>query len=130
MVTDQKPGTKSDAKRLSHVSIFGPSPLLAGEDAAAYDELLLHVTTSVRPSDILDEIWVRDIVDLGNSPLAPAQNVSDSRRDTALSEDERRLVMQTKILSGWISLWRNGAQKLSAITGCSKISGIRRKNIR
>jgi hypothetical protein len=60
MVTD----TKSDAKRLSHVSIFGPPPLLEGEDAATYDELLLQVTTSVRSSDILEEIWVRDIIDL------------------------------------------------------------------
>jgi hypothetical protein len=43
---------------------FGPAPLIEGEDAGAYDELLLRVSAAVRPADIFEEIWVRDIVDL------------------------------------------------------------------
>ena len=43
---------------------FGPAPLIEGEDAGAYDELLVRVSTAVRPADIFEEIWVRDIVDL------------------------------------------------------------------
>lgn len=43
---------------------FGPAPLLEGEDAGSYDELLLRVSAAVRPADIFEEIWVRDIVDL------------------------------------------------------------------
>jgi hypothetical protein len=43
---------------------FGPAPLAEGEDAAAYDELLLRISSGVRPADILEEIWVRDVVDL------------------------------------------------------------------
>ena len=43
---------------------FGPAPLAEGEDAAAYDELLLRISSAVRPADIFEEIWVRDIVDL------------------------------------------------------------------
>jgi hypothetical protein len=43
---------------------FGPAPLTEGEDAAAYDELLLRISAAVRPHDIFEEIWVRDIVDL------------------------------------------------------------------
>jgi hypothetical protein len=43
---------------------FGPAPLIEGEDAGAYDELLLRVSGAVRPADIFEEIWVRDIVDL------------------------------------------------------------------
>jgi hypothetical protein len=34
------------------------------EDTAAYDELLLRISTAVKPIDILDEICVRDYVDL------------------------------------------------------------------
>jgi hypothetical protein len=45
-------------------SFFGPAPLLDGEDSAAYDELLARVSGAVKPSDILEEIWVRDVVDL------------------------------------------------------------------
>jgi hypothetical protein len=43
---------------------FGPAPLIEGEDAGAYDELLLRISAAVRPHDIFEEIWVRDIVDL------------------------------------------------------------------
>jgi hypothetical protein len=46
------------------LDLFGPPPLLEGEDAAAYDELLLRVSAAVKPVDILEDIWVRDIVDL------------------------------------------------------------------
>src|SRR5262245_165854 len=51
-------------KPTPRLDLFGPPPLLEGEDAAAYDELLLRVSTAVKPVDILEDIWVRDIVDL------------------------------------------------------------------
>jgi hypothetical protein len=43
---------------------FGPPPLIEGEDRAAYDELLAQISAAVKPADILEDIWVRDIVDL------------------------------------------------------------------
>lgn len=52
------------AQTASHLPIFGPPPLLAGEDAAAYDVLLAEVSGNLKPSDIFEEIWVREIVDL------------------------------------------------------------------
>lgn len=54
---------KSRSKALS-LSMFGPPPLLEGEDAAAYDELLARVSAAANPSDVIHEIWVRDVVDL------------------------------------------------------------------
>jgi hypothetical protein len=39
-------------------------PLIAGEDAAAYDDLLARLCGTLKPSDALEEIWVRDVVDL------------------------------------------------------------------
>ena len=39
-------------------------PLIAGEDAAAYDDLLARISAALEPSDILEEIWVRDVVDM------------------------------------------------------------------
>jgi hypothetical protein len=44
--------------------LFGPRPLIEGEDTAGYDELLAGISGAVKPSDILEEIWVRDVVDL------------------------------------------------------------------
>jgi len=40
------------------------SPLIAGEDAAAYDDLSARMSRMLTPSDILEQIWVRDVVDL------------------------------------------------------------------
>ena len=46
------------------ISCFGPPPLIDGEDAKAYDDLLVQVSSTVKPSDFLEEMWVRDVVDL------------------------------------------------------------------
>ena len=45
-------------------ALVGPPPLLEGEDAAAYNELLARITAAVKPADILEEIWVSDVVNL------------------------------------------------------------------
>lgn len=46
------------------LTIFGPPAILTGEDAAAYNDLLARVSGTLKPSDIFEEIWVREIVDL------------------------------------------------------------------
>ena len=54
-------GLKS--KGLSPLKLFGPPPLLYGEDEAAYDEMLARVSGAFGPKDFIEEIWVRDLVD-------------------------------------------------------------------
>ena len=39
-------------------------PILEGEDARAYHEILDRVFGAVRPTDFIEEIWVRDLVDV------------------------------------------------------------------
>jgi hypothetical protein len=51
-------------QRAGRLALFGPPPLLEGEDTAAYDDLLVRISGAVNPADIFEEIWVRDIVDL------------------------------------------------------------------
>jgi hypothetical protein len=46
------------------LAFFAPPPLIEGEDAGAYDDLLARISGALKPSDILEEIWVRDVVDL------------------------------------------------------------------
>jgi hypothetical protein len=60
----RQPAASVPASR-SDPSPFGPPPLLRGEDRAAYDEFLARVTATVVPADFIEEMWVRDIVDLG-----------------------------------------------------------------
>jgi hypothetical protein len=45
-------------------ALFGAPPLIAGEDRAAYDQLIGRVAAAVKPADVLEEIWVRDVADL------------------------------------------------------------------
>src|SRR5262249_46146007 len=44
------------------LDFLGPAPLIRTEDAADYDTLLAGIIGAVRPADILEEIWVRDVV--------------------------------------------------------------------
>jgi hypothetical protein len=48
----------------STLDYFGPAALVRGEAASSYDTLLARVSGTVKPADILEEIWVRDVVDL------------------------------------------------------------------
>jgi hypothetical protein len=45
-------------------SLFGPAPLLEGEDASAYEALNSRIRSAIAPNDIIEEIWVRDVLDL------------------------------------------------------------------
>ena len=49
---------------LPHAALFGAPPLVGGEDAAAYDGLTARIAGAVAPADVLEEMWVRDVVNL------------------------------------------------------------------
>src|SRR6516225_4006569 len=60
--------TKSNISPLAKVQglmLFGSTPLLLpGEDDAAYHELLSRVRTAISPVDIIDEMFIADVVSL------------------------------------------------------------------
>ena len=41
-----------------------PPSLVNGEDGATYDQLAARITAAVAPENVIEEIWVRDVVDL------------------------------------------------------------------
>ena len=43
---------------------FGPPPLITGEDADAYEQILARVSSQVAPKDFIEEMLLIDIVDL------------------------------------------------------------------
>jgi hypothetical protein len=66
-VTRIRPQSANRARALEHDRRglpFGPPPLLDGENKADYDDLYARVAAAVQPADFLEEIWVRDTVDL------------------------------------------------------------------
>src|SRR5436190_22161111 len=44
--------------------LLGGSPLIRGENVRSYDQLLDRICATLQPRDSLEEIWIRDIVDL------------------------------------------------------------------
>ena len=50
--------------RAQRLALFGPPLLIEGEDAAAYDELLARFCAAVKPVDIIDEMFIADVVSL------------------------------------------------------------------
>jgi hypothetical protein len=62
---------KANSATTQALATFGPStnqlgaPVLQpGEDADLYDRLHARVTAAVAPRDVVEEFWVRDVVDL------------------------------------------------------------------
>jgi hypothetical protein len=49
---------------VSEPSLFGPPPLLEGEDVAAYDQLYGRVCAAVKPVDVIDEMYIADVLAL------------------------------------------------------------------
>jgi hypothetical protein len=46
------------------LTLFGAPPLIEGEDAATYDELLARIRAAVKPVDVIDEMFIADVVSL------------------------------------------------------------------
>ena len=54
----------SDAESRARLAPFGPPPLITGEDADAYEQILARVSNEVAPQDLIEEMLLIDIVDL------------------------------------------------------------------
>src|ERR1700745_2760834 len=63
-VMKSEPSTSSNDNTSGLQALFGPPPLLEGEDPEAYNRLLDRVTATLKPRDIFLEIWVADFVHL------------------------------------------------------------------
>ena len=61
----RKPNPKpSTLAKVQRSALFGSPPLIEGEDAAAYEELLGRVCAAVKPVDIIDEMFIADVMSL------------------------------------------------------------------
>jgi hypothetical protein len=61
-------------------ALLGPRPLIDGEDGTTYDVILKRISADVAPADFVEEIWLRDVVDL------TWERVALSRRRRAIRE--------------------------------------------
>jgi hypothetical protein len=70
------------------INYLGPAPLLEGEDQEAYNRLLEQMSAAVKPEDVIEEIYVRDIVNFTWESLrwrrAVANLLNVTMRDKAI----------------------------------------------
>jgi hypothetical protein len=59
-----KVGTTSVSGQARRLALFGPPLLLEGEDAAAYNEFLARIHAALNPVDIIDDMFIADVVSL------------------------------------------------------------------
>lgn len=52
------------AKKPVRAFVYGPAPILEGENSKAYDELLASISGAVNPSDSIEDIWVNDVASM------------------------------------------------------------------
>src|SRR5207302_9865874 len=73
----------------------GEPGLLLGEDAHGYEELLAQVRRALAPRDVMEEMWIRDLVDLAWDVFRLRRmkaNLLRVRSHTALREAIRPIV--------------------------------------
>ena len=52
------------APSMADLPFLGAPPLIPGESAGDYEQLVSAVTNTMKPADFMETIWTRDIVDL------------------------------------------------------------------
>jgi hypothetical protein len=58
------PASPPAPTRAPCLALLGPRPLIGGEDGTNYDVILERISADVVPADFVEEIWVRNVVDL------------------------------------------------------------------
>ncbi len=58
------PTSPAALTRTPCLALLGPRPLIDGEDGTNYDVILERISADVAPADFVEEIWVRNVVDL------------------------------------------------------------------
>ena len=112
---------QSTPKALARRSLFGPPPILEGENPKHYYELLQRVFGAVRPTDFIEEIWVHDIADVVWTLLrlrriqaaSLTAEVSEKARDEASS----LAVIEAKQMTGMDREEQEEMKRLLANTG-------------
>ena len=56
-MTSRRQRVASKSKKLTQQTIFGPPPILEGEDGHAYYQLLAQFSRAKTEGDIVEEIW-------------------------------------------------------------------------
>jgi len=99
---------------------LGPAPVLEGEDKADYIGLLEEVRRQVKPKDVIEQIYIRDVVDL-------TWELMRSRRIkvATLHKGQVRAVHQLAATQNWPGLDADAKWSVSAAVKTSFADGMK-----
>src|ERR1700732_1051417 len=90
MTRSSEPHTAA-SQPLATAPLLGGAPLIRGENVRSYDELLERICATLQPRDSLEEIWIREIVDLVWETFRLRRAKASLMTDAARREVERQL---------------------------------------
>jgi hypothetical protein len=102
-------------------ALFGPPPLLEGEDAAAYEALSRQIRLAVMPKDVIEEMGVRDVGDLLWETLRLRRLKAKLMRAAAHEGLHKLLLPLTEIfehddlINGWVARDGKSVRKVNAL---------------
>ena len=115
----------TDRTEVRHRDWAGEPGLLLGEDAQGYEELLAQVRRALMPHDVMEEMWIRDVVDLAWDIFRLRRlkaNLLRIRADSALREAIRPMVSNPyKLVEKWSA---RDAAAVSTVEAALKRAGL------
>jgi hypothetical protein len=97
----------------------GAPPVIASESRAAYDELLARMMRTLKPADLLEHVFLRDVVDLAWEVLRLRRlkaNLMASAAHRGVAELLKPLVQQDEdralLARGWVARVEGAVEKV------------------
>jgi hypothetical protein len=81
-----------DGRVLNRITALAPAPVLPGEDQSLYAEMATRIVKEADPKDSIEELLIRDVIDLAWSGEPPRQDVKIAEKGLSpapVEEDER-----------------------------------------
>jgi hypothetical protein len=119
----QRPGLPMTRPSPIDVTFLGPPAVLEGEDAASYDTLLARISGTLQPADVLEDIWVRDVVDLAWEIMRLRRLKAELMKEAAYEGVEKVLDPRTGLFFeetrvtayDWAKRWATGDREAIAM---------------
>lgn len=93
---------QSTSTTLARRGLFGPPPIVEGENAKDYYDLFERVFSAVRPTDSIEEIWVNDIANVAWDLLRLRRNHAEflTAQVSADADNNASSLALTKLIEG------------------------------
>jgi hypothetical protein len=119
--SDRKAKSKSKSMTLGPVRrfrLFGQPQVLEGEDVAAYEELLARICAAIKPADIIDEMFIADV--MSSEWVELARRVAETQIDLRRVRYARQKLLSDALGDRYYDSRENALRKLRFISSLAR----------